>query len=158
MIKKKTKKKTAPKKTTKKKSQAHVRAGMNPAEVRKEVAKMVEAGATEIAQAVIDEALKGQVAPTKYLFEMASIYPPAPDGTQATTEEDCLAKILLDRLKLAARPEEKSEGAAGEAAGVERVEDGQNAQLVSAQNTETSVERPSAKEETCCDEKEEVLG
>src|SRR5208337_2347460 len=97
---KKKKSKTTAKKPAKRKRPAKPKRETNPAEVRKEVSKMVEAEAAEMAQAVIDEAKKGQLAPTKYLFEMASIYPPAPDGSQATTEEDCLAKILLDGLKI----------------------------------------------------------
>jgi len=119
MNKKKTtkKSKTTAKKRAKKKGGAKPKAETNPAEVRKEVSKLVEAEAAGMAKAVIDEAKKGQLAPTKFLFEMASIYPPTQDGTQATTEEDCLARILLDRLKLAASPGEKdcagaSEGAA----------------------------------------------
>ncbi|MGO9086548.1 MAG: hypothetical protein ACLQBK_15070 [Candidatus Sulfotelmatobacter sp.] len=110
---KKKKSKAAAKKTAKKKSPAKTKQETNPAEVRKEVSKMVEAEAAEMAQAVIDEAKKGQLAPTKYLFEMASIYPPAPDGSQATTEEDCLAKILLDGLKIPIKPvaEKTDEGA-----------------------------------------------
>ena len=70
---------------------------------------MVEAEAAEMAKAVIDEAKKGQLAPMKYLFEMAGIYPASPDGAQAAGEEDSLAKILLDRLRLAATPVENHE-------------------------------------------------
>jgi hypothetical protein len=114
--KKKTKSKTTAKKTAKRKSRAKAKPETNPAEVRKEVSKMVESEATEIAEAVIDEAKKGQLVPTKYLFEMAGIYPPTQDGTQATPEEDCLAKILLDRLKAAAKPVEEGEGEAGSGA------------------------------------------
>lgn len=120
-MKKKKKSKAAAKKTSKKKSPAKPKQETNPAEVRKEVAKMVEAEATEMAQAVIGETKKGQLAPLKYLFEMASIYPPAPDGSQATSEEDCLAKILLDGLKIPIKPaaektDEPSEAAASEPA------------------------------------------
>ncbi|MGA2855239.1 MAG: hypothetical protein ABSE40_00130 [Candidatus Sulfotelmatobacter sp.] len=116
MIKKKTtKSKKAGKKAGKKKGEAKAKAETNPAEVRKEVSELVKAHATEMAQAVIGEGNKGQLAPVKYLFEVASIFPPADDGTQATTEEDCLAKILIERLKLAAAPGEKN-GEAGEGA------------------------------------------
>jgi len=117
MIKKKTKKnKKAGKKTGKKKGEAKAKAETNPAEVRKEVSELVKAHATEMAQAVIGEGNKGQLAPVKYLFEVASIFPPVDDGTQATTEEDCLAKILIDRLRLAAAPGEKDCGAGENAA------------------------------------------
>jgi len=113
MIKKKGKSKTAGKKTAKRKGLAKPRPETNPVEVRKEVSKMVAAEAPGMAKAVIDEAKKGQLAPTKYLFEMASIYPPAPDGSQATSEEDCLAKMLLDALKLAAKPAGAADDGAG---------------------------------------------
>jgi hypothetical protein len=69
---------------------------------------MVEAEATTMAQAVIDEGKKGQLATVKYLFEMASIYPPAADGEQVSKEEDCLAKMLLDRLKAPQKAEEEN--------------------------------------------------
>jgi len=114
---KKKKSKTAAKKTAKKKSPAKPKQETNPAEVRKEVAKMVEAEAPEMAKAVIDEAKKGQLAPTKFLFEVASIYPPTQDGNQATSEEDCLAKILLDGLKIPIKPgAEKTDDMSGAAA------------------------------------------
>jgi hypothetical protein len=122
MIKKKTRrtgktaakkgKKTGKKKAAKRRGTPRARKEVNPAEVRKEVSKMVESEAAEIAEAVIDEAKKGQLAPAKYLFEMASIYPPAADGEQATTEEDCLAKMLLGRIS----PPKKAAGEEGEEA------------------------------------------
>jgi hypothetical protein len=65
---------------------------------------------------VIGETKKGQLAPLKYLFEMASIYPPAPDGSQATTEEDCLAKILLDGLNIPIKPAAEKTDETSEAA------------------------------------------
>lgn len=98
MMKKKAKSKTAAKKTAKKKSPGKSKKERNPTEVRKEISKMVASQATDMADAVIGEGMKGQLATVKYLFEMASIFPPAPDGEQATHEEDCLAKILLDKL------------------------------------------------------------
>jgi hypothetical protein len=110
---KKAKSKTTAKKTAKKKSEAKAKPETNPAEVRKEVSKLVEAEAADMAKAVIEEARKGQLAPTKYLFEVASIYPPQTDGSQATPEEDCLAKILLDKLKLASKPVEEADAEAG---------------------------------------------
>jgi hypothetical protein len=91
-------KKTATKTSAKKKSRGRSRKDLNPAEVRKDIAKIVGSGAKEMTVAVMNEAMKGQLAPAKYLFEVAGVYPPANDGTQATQEEDCLAKTLLDRL------------------------------------------------------------
>ena len=46
----------------------------------------------------------GQLAPFKYLLEMASIYPPATDGSQTTTEEESLAQTLLRRLEIPLTP------------------------------------------------------
>jgi hypothetical protein len=123
MIKKKAKRKTAAKKSVKKKRPAKGAKELNPAEVRKEVSQMVQAEATEMAAAVIGEGRKGQLAPVKYLFEMANIFPPAPDGEQATEEEDCLAKMLLAKLNAPAKgleattnetDEEANEGASSE--------------------------------------------
>lgn len=77
---------------------------LNPAEVRKDIAKMVESHAEKMAQAVIDEGEKGQVAQVKFLFEIANIFPAPTDGSIATTEEDSLAKTLLDRLNIPDKP------------------------------------------------------
>lgn len=77
---------------------------LNPAEVRKEVSRLVEAHAGKLAQAVVGEGEKGQLGPVKFLFEMANIYPPAADGSQASAEEQCLAETLLDRLGLPKTP------------------------------------------------------
>lgn len=40
----------------------------------------------------------------KYLFEVASIYLQATDGSQATADAECLAKTLLRRLDLPDEP------------------------------------------------------
>jgi hypothetical protein len=112
MIKKKAKSKTAAKKPAKgKKSEAKAKPETNPAEVRKEISELVKEAAAAVAGAVIDVAKTGQLAPARYLFEMANIFPPAPDGEQATTEEDCLAKMLLARIS----PAKKAEGENAEA-------------------------------------------
>ena len=103
MTKKKAKSK-ASKKTAKKKSSSKKKKELNPVEVRKEIAGMVELEATDMAQAVIDEGLKGQLATVKYLFEVAKIYPPATDGSESSSEEDSLAKTLLHRLNLPEEP------------------------------------------------------
>ena len=65
---------------------------------------MVDWEAAVMVQAVIDEGKKGQLATVKYLLEMAEIYPAATDGSQATVEEDSLAKTLLHRLNLPEEP------------------------------------------------------
>ena len=98
MIKKKaagqtaTKKKSGKKKTAKKK--------LDAAQVREELAGLVKSEAKEITEAVMDQAMHGELAPAKYLLEMAGVFPPTNDGEQATEEEDCLAKTLLDRLNV----------------------------------------------------------
>lgn len=105
MIKKKAKAKAATKKAaTKKKGAPKSKKEINPAEVRKEIAEMVGSEATSMAQAVIGEGKKGQLATVKYLFEVAEIYPPSTDGNQATKDEECLAKTLLDRLNIPDKP------------------------------------------------------
>jgi hypothetical protein len=104
MIKKKTKSKTAAKKEAKKKSSSKIKKQLNPAEVRNDISEMVESEAREMAQAVIGEGKKGQLAMVKYLFEMARIFPEATDGSQASAEEDCLARTLLNRMDLPEEP------------------------------------------------------
>jgi hypothetical protein len=77
---------------------------LDPAEVRKDIAQMVDWEAAVMVQAVIDEGKKGQLATVKYLLEMAQIYPASTDGSQASAEEDSLAKTLLHRLNLPEEP------------------------------------------------------
>jgi len=77
---------------------------MNPASVRKDIAQMVASEATTMAQAVIDEGKKGQLATVKYLFEVAEIYPASTDGSHATVDEDCLARTLLNRMDVPDEP------------------------------------------------------
>jgi hypothetical protein len=103
MIKKKAKK-TAAKKTAKRKSATRTKKETNPAAVRKEVSKMVESEARKMARAVIGEGIKGQLATVKYLFEVASIFPPDSDPNQGSANEDCLAQTLLRRLDLPDEP------------------------------------------------------
>ncbi|MGA2743712.1 MAG: hypothetical protein ABSE44_03360 [Candidatus Sulfotelmatobacter sp.] len=103
MIKKKATSKKAKKKAAKKKTRKG-KAELNLKEIRKELAQMVGLEATTMTQAVIDEGKKGQLATVKYLFEMAEIYPESTDGSQATVDEDCLARTLLHRLNLPEEP------------------------------------------------------
>jgi hypothetical protein len=60
---------------------------LNPVEVRKDISRMVESHAAKMAQAVIGEGEKGQLATVRYLFEMAEIYPISADGSHATADE-----------------------------------------------------------------------
>jgi hypothetical protein len=96
--------KSTAKRTTNKKSSAKGKTELNPAEVRKDISKMVQSEAATMAQAVIDEGKKGQLAPVRYLLELAKIFPEATDGSQATEDEDCLARTLLRRLDLPEEP------------------------------------------------------
>jgi hypothetical protein len=102
MIKKKAKGKAT--KKTSKKGLSKSKKELSPAEVRKDIAKMVKSEAEEMATAVIGEGKKGQLATVKYLFEMAEIFPEVTDGSQASADEECLAKTLLRRLDMPDEP------------------------------------------------------
>jgi hypothetical protein len=103
MIKKKAKSKATKKKVAKKRS-PRSRKERNPAAVRNDIAKIVESGAKKITKAVMEQAMHGQLAPAKFLFEMASIYPSSTDGSFSTTDEDCLAQTLMRSLGLPDTP------------------------------------------------------
>ena len=79
------------------------------AEVRKDIAQIVGAGATQMTQAIVGEGLKGQLAPVKYLFEVSGIYPTAP-ANEGRPEEDSLARRLLDHLGLPTSPVVSEDG------------------------------------------------
>ena len=115
MIKRATKNKTVVKKAGKKavkkgkakgkvKGKKSSKKEFSPAEVRKEIAELVGLNAVDMVEAVIEEGMKGQLAPTKYMLEVAHIYPQVNDGSEVTREEDCLAKTLLDRLNIPDKP------------------------------------------------------
>lgn len=105
MIKKKAKRKSAATKESKKETKSKkARTPANPADVRKDIAKIVKSGAKKITKAVMEQAMTGQLAPAKFLFEVAAIYPASTDGSEATTDEECLAKTLLDRLDIPDKP------------------------------------------------------
>ena len=100
MIIKKTKSKASAKKAAKKSKPEKRKKEFNPADVRRDIAQMVDSQAARMTQAVIDEGMKGQLATVKYLFEVAEIYPASTDGSYATREEESLAQTLLRRLDL----------------------------------------------------------
>ena len=104
MIKKKSKSKKTVRKAAKKQPAKASKKELRPAEVRQDIAAMVEAEAGELAEAVIKEGKKGQLSTVKYLFEVAHIYPQAPEEEQSTTGEESLAKTLLDRLNIPDEP------------------------------------------------------
>jgi hypothetical protein len=91
------------KKPAKKKHLPKSKKPVDLVEVRKEITNLVGSEATQLAQAVVEEARKGQLAPVKYLFEVAGLYP-APEELQAKPEEAGLAKTLLHRLGLPLDP------------------------------------------------------
>ena len=100
MSKKKAKKKGTAKKSAKKKSASKKEQEINEVELLKELSKKVKSSAPEITDKVIEYAKDGQMAPVKFLFEMANIYPQVLDGTTSSKEEDSLAQTLLERLGL----------------------------------------------------------
>ena len=75
------------------------------AEVRKDITNLVGGEATQLAQAVLEEGKKGQLAPVKYLFEVAGLYPASTEAASVKPEEDSLAFTLLRRLGV---PEQSS--------------------------------------------------
>jgi hypothetical protein len=75
------------------------------AEVRRDIADIVTGAAGELTKAVVDEGRKGQLAPVKYLFEVAGLYPTADGEKQQKPEEASLAKTLLNHLGLSTDPQ-----------------------------------------------------
>ncbi len=107
MIRKKKRAKSASRTVAKKakaKKGPRTKKHVNSAEVRNDIAKIVKSGAKKITKAVMEQAMTGQLAPAKYLFEVAAIYPPASDGSEASTDEECFAQTLLKRLDIPDKP------------------------------------------------------
>jgi hypothetical protein len=77
---------------------------LDPLKVREDIAGIIKSRARKITIAVADKAGLGELAPTKFLFEVAHIYPQAPAGTVSTTDEESMAKTLLDRLNIPDHP------------------------------------------------------
>jgi|ERR1700722_3047234 len=73
---------------------------VNPVEVRRNITNIVGNAASDITMAVVVEALKGQLATAKYLFEAAGFYPLASEGVMDRPEEDTLAQRLIRSLGL----------------------------------------------------------
>lgn len=80
------------------------RKNIDAAKVREEIADLVKEGAKGITEAVIDQAMHGELAPARYLFEVAGVYPLSTDSSLSSGEEDSLAKTLLDRLNIPDNP------------------------------------------------------
>jgi len=83
------------------------------AEVRKDISNIVGSRAVELAQAVLEEGKKGQLAPVKYLFEVSGLYP-ASESSEAKPDEQSLAHTLMRKLNLPELPiESEDDEAAG---------------------------------------------
>lgn len=105
MKKKKAKCKTTVKKPAKKRVKSvTAKKQLDPAKVREEIAGIVKAGAKGITKAVMVQATQGQLAPAKYLLEMAGVYPLSADESPTSKEEESLAETLLDRLNIPKHP------------------------------------------------------
>jgi hypothetical protein len=104
------KRKTAAKKKAKRSTRPRLKKETNPTAVRKQVSRIVESEAAKITHAVADEAMKGRLPQVRYLFEMANIFPGQMNSEKATEDnENCLAKILLDRIEAPPKPEKDVE-------------------------------------------------
>jgi hypothetical protein len=77
--------------------------GKDVAEVRENINELVKESAEEIAKGVIEAAKTGQLAPAKYLFEAAGIYP-VTEQTAMRPIETSLAHTLLTRMGLPLEP------------------------------------------------------
>jgi hypothetical protein len=74
-------------------------------QARKKIANKVVGASEKIADAVIEVALKGQLAPAKYLFEAVGLYPPTEETEEtAKRPENSLAYVLLKRMGLPTEP------------------------------------------------------
>jgi len=104
MIKKKGKSKKTAKKGRGKTSRGVSGKKLDPAKVREDIAGIVKSRAKKITIAVADKAGHGELAPAKFLFEMAHIYPPPPEGTVPTANEESLAQTLLRGLNIPESP------------------------------------------------------
>lgn len=94
---------------------------VDAAKVREDLVGMVKSAAKSITAAVVEQAQQGELAPAKYLLELAGVFPTTNEGEHATEEEDCLAKTLLDRLNIPRTP--VKENAADEKGGGNTVKD-----------------------------------
>jgi hypothetical protein len=83
---------------------------VNLADVRRDIKNIVGEAAGEIASAVVVEALKGQLATAKYLFEATGIYPVLEGGdTVDNPDDDTFVQRVVRRLGLPEGPLPKSD-------------------------------------------------
>jgi hypothetical protein len=104
MIKKKAKKKKTSKKVKKPSKKREVGKQMDPVKVRQDIAGIVKARAKQITKAVVEKASRGELAPTRYLLEMAGVYPLSTDGSIPSENEESLAATLLTKLGVPLEP------------------------------------------------------
>jgi hypothetical protein len=71
-------------------------------EARKNIATLVRMSSNEIAEELVAHAKSGELAPTKYLFELVGLYPPTPETS--SKPENSLAYALLKRMGLPTDP------------------------------------------------------
>ena len=109
---------------------------LNPAEVRKNISMLVQSQAKEMAAAVIGSGKQGQLAPVKYLFEMAKIFPAPTDGSESTKDEDSLAETLLQRLNVPTTPVVHDDEGEEIVIPARRVEDGAEAKVAKEKKLE----------------------
>ena len=95
------KNKTA-KRRTQKKPALPTSKGVDMGVVRQKISKIVSGAAENIAKKLVTKAEDGELAHSKYLFEMTGLYPI--EDAAARPEEDSLAKTLLQRMGLPTTP------------------------------------------------------
>jgi hypothetical protein len=71
--------------------------------VREKISKIVSGAAANIARKLVNKAEDGELAHSKYLFEMTGVYP-MEDAAGKPPEEESLAKTLLQRMGLPTTP------------------------------------------------------
>lgn len=114
---------------------------LDPAKVREDIAGIVKSRAKKITIAVADKAGHGELAPARFLFEMAHIYPQPPEGTVPTADEESLAQTLLRSLNIPESP-----------VAHDLYENGEEVMVIPARAGENSTE----KSEKCSEPKEDA--
>jgi len=76
--------------------------------VREQIKDSVVASARDMVSGMVEAAKKGQVAPAKFLFELAGLFPESPEAANRE-EEESLTATLLRRLGLPTEPGKEGE-------------------------------------------------
>jgi hypothetical protein len=104
-----------PKKTDKNGTLLPVEKPIGAAEALRIVADLVRTHAGEIAAGAIDKAKRGELAHTRYLYELAGIHPPSPETAESKPEDSPTYKWLTELASAAERGKEAIEkGVSGE--------------------------------------------